>query len=73
MACQGAILHKQKARFGRLTLQMLLHRLVVKLFKTTSALHGVVVLETTQLDYKQALFGSNSSVVLHYGILNYTS
>lgn len=56
MACQGAFLHKQKARFGRLTLQMHLHRLVIKLFKTTSALHWVVLLETTQLDYKQVLF-----------------
>lgn len=56
MACQGGILHKQKARFSRLTLQMHLHRLVIKLFKTTSALHRVALLETTQLDYKQVAF-----------------
>lgn len=56
MTCQGVFLHKQKARFSRLTLQMHLHRLVIYLFKTTSALHRVVLLETTQLDYKQVLF-----------------
>lgn len=56
MACQGGILHKQKARFGRLTLQMHLHRLVIKLLKTSSALHRVALLETTQLDYKQVPF-----------------